>query len=196
METNDIIGREVGQLIVKEYIGKKEYKHFMGNMYLCDCKCGRKVEIERRNLIAKHTKSCGCLRRIKGEKNKGWKGCGKLNGRLWSQIKGHAASRNLPVKITVEEAWEYFVKQNGHCALTGLPIAMPIDSKKNYQHTASLDRIDSSRGYEVGNVQWVHKDINRMKSDLSQERFLEICRLVTERENKCPPCETELLAAL
>jgi hypothetical protein len=44
--------------------------------------------------------------------------------------------------------------------------------------TASADRIDSSRGYVEGNVQWVHKWINLMKLDHSQHDFISYCAAV------------------
>ena len=44
--------------------------------------------------------------------------------------------------------------------------------------TASIDRIDSSKGYERGNVQFVHKDINAMKWNLSLAKFMEYCKLI------------------
>ena len=42
---------------------------------------------------------------------------------------------------------------------------------KNEQ-TASLDRIDSTKGYVPGNIQWVHKDINRIKNKFSMDELL------------------------
>lgn len=48
------------------------------------------------------------------------------------------------------------------------------------QQTASLDRIDSSKGYVLGNIQWVHKDINKMKLDYDQDYFIDICRRIAE----------------
>ena len=47
--------------------------------------------------------------------------------------------------------------------------------------TASLDRIDSSRGYDADNIQWVHKDINWMKQDFSQSEFIAYCRRVSKK---------------
>ena len=41
--------------------------------------------------------------------------------------------------------------------------------------TASLDRIDSTKGYSKDNIQWVHKDINCMKMDFSQQYFIDLC---------------------
>lgn len=65
-----------------------------------------------------------------------------------------------------------FVNQKQLCALSHLPLEM--------KSTASLDRIDNARGYIKGNVQWVHKDINFMKQDLSQEEFIEYCQLISQ----------------
>lgn len=48
--------------------------------------------------------------------------------------------------------------------------------------TASLDRIDSSKGYVEGNVQWVHKDVNYIKQDLEESYFKKLCKLITENE--------------
>ena len=56
--------------------------------------------------------------------------------------------------------------------------ANSIEEHKNGYTTASLDRIDSSKGYTKSNIQWVHKDINKMKSDFSMLRFLELCYAV------------------
>jgi archaellum component FlaC len=42
----------------------------------------------------------------------------------------------------------------------------------------SLDRIDSKLGYIEGNVQWLHKDVNYMKQEYSQEYYIDICKKV------------------
>ena len=45
---------------------------------------------------------------------------------------------------------------------------------------ASIDRIDSSKGYTEDNVQWVHKNVNNMKMQTSHQDFLNWCKLITE----------------
>ena len=52
-------------------------------------------------------------------------------------------------------------------------------TKHNYTCTASLDRIDSSKGYILGNIQLVHRDVNRIKSDFEQDYFIKICKLIS-----------------
>jgi hypothetical protein len=80
----------------------------------------------------------------------------------------------------MEYLWELYEKQCGKCAITGIPIEFEKD-KPNAPHEASLDRIDSSMGYVIGNVQWVHRDVNFMKSDFTMEYFLSLCKLVSDR---------------
>jgi hypothetical protein len=86
-------------------------------------------------------------------------------------------------KITIPNL---FLEQDQKCALSGILLEPWISNNKKQgrRMSASLDRIDSSKGYIVGNVQWVHKDINRLKWDLSQEKFIELCKLVAEYNEK------------
>ena len=81
--------------------------------------------------------------------------------------------------MRIEDAWDIFQGQGGRCALTGLKIEFGRAEHRD-ETTASLDRIDSGCGYEIGNVQWVHKYVNLMKGTLSVEEFIRFCRLVTE----------------
>lgn len=48
--------------------------------------------------------------------------------------------------------------------------------------TASLDRIDPRKDYVKGNVQWVHKDVNRIKQAFNEERLLEVCKAIIEHK--------------
>lgn len=51
----------------------------------------------------------------------------------------------------------------------------------NYDETtASLDRIDSLKPYNIDNIQWVHKIVNFMKYNLSEDDFLFYCEKIVE----------------
>ena len=80
--------------------------------------------------------------------------------------------------ITIDYAWELFIKQNRKCALTKMPLELFKVIHRKLQGSASLDRIDSSKGYIKGNVQWVHKDINWMKNNYNQPYFIKLCKKV------------------
>jgi hypothetical protein len=191
-DPTDILGERFGSLVIAEFLGSEPYaygkkvrKTRRNYLYRCICDCGRTDFVTKRVLVLSgHTKSCGCQWKPKAGLNWRWTGCGELSGVLWSKIRNHARYRNLSFTITIQEAWELFLTQKGRCALTGNPIAFAssMAEENGGGRTASLDRIDSTKGYTSSNVQWVHKDINVMKMDLSESRFLELCRAVVQHQ--------------
>jgi CRISPR/Cas system Type II protein with McrA/HNH and RuvC-like nuclease domain len=88
-----------------------------------------------------------------------------------------AKKRGFEFLITKEYAWDLYEKQNGKCFYTQLPINL---NTRNNSMTASIDRIDSNKGYIEDNVVWVHKDINIMKNKFSKEYFLMLCKKIVE----------------
>lgn len=111
-------------------------------------------------------------------------GVGKLTKTCYSYIKNCAKRRNLlwSDDLTIEYLWELLLKQNKKCALTGLDIDLTEERKNSNidfeKMTASLDRIDSTKGYTRENIQWVYKDINFMKNNYDQNYFINLCKLV------------------
>ena len=158
-----------------------------GTRYLCRCECGRETTVFSVHLVRGNTKSCGCAT-PRGPAHKQWTGYGDISGNFFNQIKrsaagakgGRHARPSIPFDLTIEDLWNLFLQQNRKCALSGvtLTFAKRYDTSRADPQTASLDRIDSGGDYVLGNVQWVHKDVNRMKNVFTQERFLEVCRQV------------------
>jgi hypothetical protein len=97
----------------------------------------------------------------------------------WKNIIRGAEIRSMKFEIDIDYAWELFLKQNGVCALSGIPIEFHGKYSNTIQ-TASLDRIDSSKGYEMHNLQWLTKKLNRLKLNFSQELFLDMCKNISE----------------
>jgi len=149
----------------------------------CQCLfCNKEFEAQFHNVYKGNYKSCGCLQYLNNKNNRKWQGFGEISLSYFNRIREGAISRKLAFNITIEYIWELFLKQKSLCALSGLPIRFP-QSRIDYSSTASLDRIDSTIGYEEGNIQWVHKDINFMKQDLPETKFLEYCHLIIKKTN-------------
>lgn len=146
-----------------------------GAFWECRCVCGKLHITRSKSLRVGDSKSCGCkrIRKYKDYKN--------IHGSYWNSLKKGADKRNLDFNITIKYAWKLFEKQNRTCALTGVDIHLEINYhiKKDIQ-TASLDRIDPTKGYIRGNVQWIHKNLNWMKMDFQQEEFIKICNQVAK----------------
>lgn len=147
---------------------------------LCKCGCGSEREVNFYELIK--GRSSGCKRCTgAGDKTSRWKGCGPVAGRLWGEVRRNAKARGLALSVTIEQAAALWDAQHGKCALSGSPLSFErMVGGIKQRGTASLDRIDSSRGYEVGNVQWVHKDVNKMKTNFSDEEFIAVCCRVAD----------------
>jgi hypothetical protein len=95
-----------------------------------------------------------------------------------NKCKLSAELRNIVWDLSEEFIWQLYLSQDKKCALSDKPIGW---CKEGSIHTASLDRIDSSEGYVVGNIQLVHKDVNFMKQQFSQEYFIETCKLIANK---------------
>lgn len=169
------IGKVFGQLVP---IAIKKYDSSGHAILECVCDCGKSTVVIAHSLTSGNTKSCGCSSRKRGETHANYKGYKKLRKQYWNTILHGAANRGIEIQITIKEAWNQYEKQGGRCALTGDKIFFARTSKTGKNSTASLDRIDSSKGYLKDNIQWVHKKVNRMKWDLTQEDFIKICRKV------------------
>ena len=116
------------------------------------------------------------------------KGTGDLSLTYMSYLRQKAKQTNREFSLTAEYLWELFLKQDRKCALSGEPLffSTKIDSNHNIErayHTASLDRINNDLDYIEGNVQWVHKTINRMRRQYTVAEYIFWCKRVSDHAN-------------
>lgn len=139
----------------------------------CRCSCGTERYVTVLTLVRGISTRCSVCgnssERHTGANNGNWKGVGV--------VPGHYLNRREISKSAKEEAAKLIEHQNFKCAMTGLSISF-VDK------TASLDRIDSNKGYIKGNMQWVHKDVNIMKNAYDLNYFIQICKLIVEENTK------------
>lgn len=171
----NLIGKKFGKLTVIEDTGKRKSRR---PIYKCLCDCGNYCEILGKYLLSGDTKSCGCFNKGNAHNRDA---VGEITKSFWTPILKQAVRRGIPFQITREYCWNLYLKQNRKCNLTGVSIEFSTNIRdERGKQTCSLDRIDSSKGYVEGNVQWVHKIINIMKNSLTQEDFIEWCGLVQD----------------
>ena len=195
----DITGQRYGYLTairpvgVKETFNKKANRLMKRAVWLFKCDCGKEVEkcrttLERYKQIGL-TISCGCKSFIEklGNKHGLWKGYGEISSTYFTYLKrrsktGGHRKKDLTFDLSIEYLWDLFLKQNRKCVFSGEILTFgtlaQVRNKKDREPSASLDRIDSSKGYVEGNVQWVHKNLNIMKQDLTDDVFVEWCKKV------------------
>jgi hypothetical protein len=152
------------------------------------CDCGYIGLRREAHVISGRTKSCKACSAVNTLKEypnpyfskRSHKGLGDLTRTRWFLIKNGAKRRSIAFDLTIEYVASLFT---GRCSLSGVPISL------TGRQDASLDRKDSTLSYLEGNVQWVHKILNRMKGKLSDEEFVKWCRLVVSYYDEVAECD-------
>lgn len=146
--------------------------------WTCQCDCGFIEDKSVYIVIHNKSKSCGCLR-----DNGRYQGYESVSKSYFSRIIEGADKRNLKVTITPKNIWDLYIKQDKKCALSGVEVVFIRNyrSWKSGEQTASVDRIDSTKGYTLDNIQIVHKKVNFMKQELSDKEFIEWCTLIANK---------------
>lgn len=89
-----------------------------------------------------------------------------------------AKARSAKLSLTLDDLKSQWESQNGKCRYSNVDLSLPSGSRKQSRlRTASLDRIDSSKEYEVGNIQFISVACNFAKNNMSHEEMLEFCSI-------------------
>lgn len=108
-----------------------------------------------------------------------------LDEKFQQLVKTATERKKIKCFVTVKDLHDVWQKQNGLCAYTKLPLT----SQAHQLNTVSLDRIDSDKDYTADNIQLVCVPINRMKLDMTEDQFINLCRLVAQNSGvQTPDC--------
>jgi len=97
---------------------------------------------------------------------------------LYTSAKQSAIKRNLEFNITEED-----IIIPTHCPILGIELTF-IRGKGRIQSNASIDRIDSTRGYVKGNIQIISDLANRMKQEATREQLITFATGILNRYQK------------
>jgi len=90
------------------------------------------------------------------------------------------------VEVSVEDLAAVWEEQEGKCPYTGIDMVLPRGTGAGWTEDTpvykrpSLDRIDSSKEYIKGNVQFISQMANLAKNSHSHEEMVEFCRAIAE----------------
>jgi hypothetical protein len=168
---HDLDGDEIERMYVQEKIKVMTIARKVGSY-------PKKIQkILKHRGVEFRKKSCY----LSGPENPRFTGHEEIQGTYLASVKNKAKSRGLEFSVTNQYLWNLFLEQDRKCAYSGLKIFFARTNLEhiNGDYTASLDRIDSSKGYIEGNVQWLHKRVNIMKGNMEQQEFLDFCEAIT-----------------
>ena len=86
----------------------------------------------------------------------------------WKRTKKNGKKMEFDIEVSYLE--DLYYEQKGKCAISGVPLRFErgTNSEKNPE-SCSIDRIDSKKGYVVGNIQLLTHFWNNAKSTFGME---------------------------
>ncbi len=91
----------------------------------------------------------------------------------------------MAFKLSSDQLSKQWKVQGGRCAYSGLPMSLMVDKKDPLR--ASIDRVDSRRGYEQGNIVFCCHALNCCKSDMSMAEFRRLIDTTARYLKKASP---------
>lgn len=177
---------------ILEYLNKKinkwtilSFSHVdsKGQQYwLCKCECGLEKPVRTSHLIRSLNKGCTYCRSQAARRidSPNWLGGKFIPKSMFTSCLLAAKSRKIRFELTMEDLEDQWIEQKGKCAYTNIELTLPL-SNCDRSFNASLDRINSSKPYVKENIQWVLKEVNLMKMNISHGRFLELCKIISNK---------------
>lgn len=175
MRRRNLVGRKFGRLTVLEDVGNLG----TGSAFRCACDCGKECVVAGGHIVRKKgmTRSCGCsLVEFNIAKRVTDSGC----RRVFNRYSCEAERRGIPWLLTLDQ---FKAITSSPCFYTGI---FPAQLKKgripteNYLYNG-IDRLDNSGPYSVENCVPCCGRVNKMKSNLPFDKFIAICRTITNR---------------
>lgn len=100
-----------------------------------------------------------------------------------SSQKSMAKARGIAFMLNKDDALGLYIEQGGKCAISGVPMTFEYDKSRRINiYSPSIDRIDSSGHYTVGNVQIVCSVVNMMKGELGHAEFIVWCSKIVDNQ--------------
>lgn len=99
------------------------------------------------------------------------------------QLRNRAKENNLSFNLTAEYLLNQWNNQKGLCYYTAEQLDFTlVDPSRTQAHplAPSVDKLDPTLGYVMGNVVWCLQTINQMKRDFPYQQFIEICKRISE----------------
>lgn len=174
MRKYDLTGQKIGNWTVLYYIGIAGKSR--DAIYQCKCDCGLEKPVKGYHIKNGYSSKCvNCS----AEQSKIYGR--KIPRSYWESIKRNAAKRNIEFNLTIDQVYDLFELQKRKCALSGKDIDFAKTETEHLKRkaTASIDRIDPTKGYTLDNIQLVHKSVNFMKHTMQNQDFIDMCHSIS-----------------
>lgn len=171
----DLTGQKFSKLTVIKRDTESKYVK-----WICRCDCGNIKSVTTSHLRGGHTRSCGCYSIEKTiERNMGR---GDIDNSKYNASYGHyrknAKRRNIPFNLTLEEVKHIVHQPCYYCGAIESDTFSNTNRSYQIKHNG-MDRIDSTKGYEIKNIVPCCKVCNFAKHTMTQNEFYDWIKRVS-----------------
>ena len=176
---------------VKDINALKKQKYLNNNLWTCSG-CNKTLPLTTENFYKRSSSDTGFQNRCKS--------CLKKDPSRYDRLikkddldyylkdrffgaKNRAKAKNISFNLTLDYLKELWNIQEGKCAISKVEMSHTILEGK-LDINASIDKIDPSKGYTIGNIQFVCNRVNMMKSDMSIDNLIYFCKLIINNNEK------------
>lgn len=181
-KAKSVVGTTISNWLVLEQCSIPVTKHYVcnpnthGTMIMLKAKCIHcdNVVTQPKRALEKSKGSCANCINLRS--------CpyGDVTESYLAKVRQRAKAKKWEYSVSTKYLSELFRKQNKRCVYTGRQLEFGTATNfRNGHQTASLDRIDSAKGYVEDNVQWVHKKVQPMKLSMSHDDFIALCHEIS-----------------
>lgn len=159
--TNDLTGKRFGVLTVIEFSHSNKRRNF----WKCVCDCGASIISPSDSLVTGHTKGHRC------DLTMGLPDNTAAKNKILDRYKRQAKERNFQWALGEEEAFQLFSNNCHYCGVAPSNFSKGHNKKKSFIYSG-IDRLDSSKGYELNNVVSCCAMCNRAKLNMPYQEFM------------------------
>ena len=173
---NDVSGKNFGDWVAVSRAGKRSHNQ---TYWICRCVCGVEKEVSYSSLVSGGSRGCGCKRGDRfSEATRGTDRIEKILRHDYASMSRRHKSKGFErdERISFIEYKNLVIQP---CFFCGETVSRKVADYSSYGKLVTdtiaeingIDRIDSSKGYTIGNVQPCCVACNRAKNDMSMDAF-------------------------
>lgn len=164
---------------------KNEYnrKIKLGTPFFCSLKCSKNnFDTSHLDSWRKSEKNKNLIRQFSGSEKDEYSPFRETLKKVRSRSKSKKRECDIDLQY-LKEVWK---QQNGECPYLKTKLVLPLTDqshdKSNPNLIASLDRIDSSKGYIKGNIQFISTTLNFAKNKYDESVLINLMEIISNRK--------------